>query len=363
MSNLKVCWISNIPSPYKTAVMNLLGEKCVLTALYEKQGESDREDSWYDRSFENFTGIYLTKENYKKVIRNKAEECDCLINSDYSNPWAMYAVEQFRKNNKMVFLQADGGLAIPRGPMDFIISQVMKRCRRYISPGKETDKYFAYYKVPEEKIDHYRFSCMSEAETKKAADMILHRTEYREKNNITEPYMILSVGQQIPRKGYDILAEALNGIEEEIGVYIIGGEPEEHVLAYINEKHMDYVHFIPFLDKEHLAEYYAAADLFVLPTRYDIWGLVINEAMAYGLPIISTDKCVAAVEFQNLCENALIVPAEDPDTLRSAIQILLRNPDMAEEMGKHSLETIQEYTLENMRDDLISILEQHTDQV
>lgn len=360
MKKLKVCWISNIPSPYKTAVMNLIGEKIHLTALYEKQGESDREDSWYDRSFENFTGIYLTKENYKQVIRDEAEKCDCLINSDYSNPWAMYAVEQFRRRKKTVFLQADGGLAIPRGPMDFVISHVMKRCGRYISPGTETDKYFAYYKISGDKIDHYRFSCMTEDEIKKASGMIQHKAAYREKNGITEPFVILSVGQQIPRKGYDILMQALNGIEEKIGVYIIGGEPEEHVLSYVKEHEMDYVHFIPFMDKEHLSEYYAVSDVFVLPTRYDIWGLVINEAMAYGLPIISTDKCVAAMEFQNLCENALIVPAEDPDTLRSAIQILLKNPDMAEEFGKKSLDKIREYTLENMRDDLISILEQHT---
>ncbi|MCR5449563.1 MAG: glycosyltransferase family 4 protein [Solobacterium sp.] len=363
MKKLKVCWISNIPSPYKTAVMNLLGEKCELAALYEKQAESDRETAWYDRSFRNYTGLYLNRQNFRRIIQDMAASCDCLINSDYSNPYAIYAAEQFRKRKKRVFLQADGGLAVPRGPLDLVISMVMKRCSGYISPGSETDRYFAYYNIDTDKIDHYRFSCMSREEMQKADDMRKRKDEFREKNGIREPYMILSVGQQIPRKGYDILAEALNGIGRDCGVYIIGGEPEEHVLAYVKEHQLDSVHFIPFMEKEKLMEYYAAADLFVLPTRYDIWGLVINEAMAYGLPVISTDRCVAAVEFRNLYDNALIVPAENADELRKAIMTLMDDPHLAAQLGERSINGIQGYTLENMRDDLISILEKHVNQV
>ena len=49
--------------------------------------------------------------------------------------------------------------------------------------------------------------------------------------------------------------------------------------------------------------YYQAADMLVFPTREDIWGLVINEAMANGLPTVSTDKCVAALEMIKQGEN------------------------------------------------------------
>ena len=50
------------------------------------------------------------------------------------------------------------------------------------------------------------------------------------------------------------------------------------------------------MPKEKLSEYYKAADIFVLPTREDIWGLVVNEAMAYALPVITTVQCVSGTE-------------------------------------------------------------------
>ncbi len=363
MRKLKVCWISNIPSPYKTAVMNLLGKKTELIALYEKKGESDREESWYDRGFTGFTGIYLDRHNFRRVIDDCAERCDCLIDSDYSNPLAMYACRAFKKKKKPVFLQADGGLVIPRGPVDKVISAVMKYCDFYISPGRETDRYFAYYGIPQEKIEHYRFCSMNRQEIEKAAKMREDKEEYRRRNGITGPNVLLSVGQQIPRKGYDILLKALKDLGEDCETYIIGGEPEPEVKRYAEENRMDSVHFIPFLSKEKLAEYYAAADLFVLATRYDIWGLVINEAMAYGLPVVSTDRCVAAAELNARFGNAVIVPAEDPDALREALRRLIRDPAAAKRMGDASLRGIQEYTLENMSGDLLSILEKHTDTV
>lgn len=86
------------------------------------------------------------------------------------------------------------------------------------------------------------------------------------------------------------------------------------------------VHFIDFMPKKELADYYRAADIFVLPTREDIWGLVINEAMAYGLPVVTTEKCVAGVEM--VCEghNGYIVPVENTDALKKAILKTLKSP-------------------------------------
>ena len=50
------------------------------------------------------------------------------------------------------------------------------------------------------------------------------------------------------------------------------------------------VYFIEFKKSEELNEYYKAADIFVHPTREDIWGLVVNEAMAKGLPVVTTNN-------------------------------------------------------------------------
>ena len=356
----KVCWISNAPAPYKVAMMNQFGRKVDLLCLFETVAETDREKTWYNYEFSSFKGIYLNPGDAKETVRKAASECDCLINSDYSKPICMYAVRQFHKHHKKTFLQADGGLAIPRGPIDKIISLVMKQNDWFLSSGAEVDKYFKYYGIPQERILHYRLACMDNSELLNAKKKRALKEEYRFKCGFQEKTVLLSVGQQIPRKGYDVLAEAMCSVKGDVGLYIIGGEPEENVLNIINRNNLANIHFIPFKTKEELSEYYAGADIFVLPTRYDIWGLVINEAMAYGLPIISTDKCIAAVELNNRFHNSVIVPVEDPSALAKAITSLTNDSEALSVYGDRSLSGIQEYSIENMCEDFTNLIETYS---
>lgn len=168
-----------------------------------------------------------------------------------------------------------------------------------------------------------------------------------------EEKIVLSVGQFIPRKGFDVLLKAAAGLPADTGVYIVGGEPTE---AYRTlAKGLDHVHFCGFRKKEALAEYYRAADLFVLPTREDIWGLVINEAMSCGLPVITTDNCVAGLELIREGVNGAIVPVDDVAALEEKMKEILAG-DM-EVMGRAALATAGEYTIEAMAKAHLDILE------
>lgn len=352
----KVCWISNAPAPYKVEFMNVLATKVELTCLFEMKAESDREKDWYQYNFQGYEVIYLNEVNAKQVIKDKAKECDVLINSDYTKPICMYAVRMFHKQHKLSYLQADGGLAIPRGLMDKVISFVMKQNDYFLSSGKEVDKYFLYYGIDESKIKHYHFACMSQKEIEENAKMIENKQYYKEKCGYLEETILLSVGQPIPRKGFDILCNAMKDIPSKVGLYIIGGEPEESVKKIVDENHLTNVHFLPFKSKEELKEYYAGADIFVFPTRYDIWGLVINEAMSFGLPIISTDKCVAAVEFNNECENAIIVKAENVLELNEKIKRVIVDATLRNTLKEKALKGIKDYNFEEMANDFFEAL-------
>jgi glycosyltransferase involved in cell wall biosynthesis len=135
-------------------------------------------------------------------------------------------------------------------------------------------------------------------------------------------------------------------MSEDTGIYIVGGEATEEYLKLRVELGLKNVHFLGFQKKERLAQYYMAADLFVLPTREDIWGLVINEAMAYGLPVITTQRCVAGLELIEDGVNGYVVPVEDADELAQKMGAVLHSD--LEAMGKASLDKIRPYTLENM---------------
>ena len=167
--------------------------------------------------------------------------------------------------------------------------------------------------------------------------------------------MILAIGQFIHRKGFDILMQAASSVRPDAGIYIVGGEPTEEYKHLRQELGLTNVHFLGFQKKEQLAKIYKASDLFVLPTREDIWGLVINEAMAYGLPVVTTDRCVAGLDLVKNGVNGYIVPIEDAETLAEKLNQVL-DGDM-EKMGAASLEAIRPYTLENMAKTHWEILE------
>lgn len=165
--------------------------------------------------------------------------------------------------------------------------------------------------------------------------------------------MFLSVGQFIYRKGYDILLKAINNIKDiDIGIYIVGGEPTQEYLSYIKKNNITNVHFIGFINQEMLKNFYHASDVFIHPTREDIWGLVINEAMSYGLPIITTNKCIAGLELVDE-KNGRLIPADNVDALTKAINELVDSDLIS--MGKESIKKIRNYSIERMAEKHIEL--------
>lgn len=82
---------------------------------------------------------------------------------------------------------------------------------------------------------------------------------------------------------------------------------------------LDNIHFIDFIEHDKISNYLKASDLFVLPTRSDVWGLVVNEAMASGLPVITTNMCVGGVELVDDSDNGYIVDVDNTRQLSDAI--------------------------------------------
>ena len=124
----------------------------------------------------------------------------------------------------------------------------------------------------------------------------------------------------------------------------MGGQPTDEFVKLTNESGLLNVHYIDFKKKEELQEYYKASDVFVLMTVSDVWGLVINEAMACGLPIITTDKCVAGVELVANDVNGFIIPVGAHDELVTKVNYVFEN-DRQLDMGRASLAKIQDYTI------------------
>lgn len=355
---MKVLFLTNIPSPYRVDFFNELGKQCDLTVLFERNNATNRESKWLKKENYNFRSIWLKGLNFGgdsaisfEVIKylNK-KKFDVIVVGGYSTPTGMLAINYMKLRNIIFGINADGAF-IPKA--ENFLKRIIKKyyissANFWLSPGKVTNIFFEYYGAHSKTIYTYPFTSLMQNDILRAPIDKEIKERLKEKHNIREKKVILSVGRFVHVKGFDVLIEAANNLPEDFGIYIVGGQPTQEYLELISKLNIKNIHFIDFKPMEELKEYYFASDIFVLPSRGDIWGLVINEAMAYGLPIVTTNRCVAGLELINNDQNGFIVPINNSEKLADRIIYILKNDAIRDKMMKNNLEKIKSYTIENM---------------
>ena len=104
------------------------------------------------------------------------------------------------------------------------------------------------------------------------------------------------------------------------------------------------VRFAGFAQREQLAAYYALAETLILPTYTDTWGLVVNEAMACGLPVILSRAAGCAADLVRENWNGLLVSPKDVSSLRLAMKEIAGQSSLRANMGANSAQRISEYS-------------------
>ena len=106
------------------------------------------------------------------------------------------------------------------------------------------------------------------------------------------------------------------------------------------------IHFIPFQTQTMMPVIYRTGDLFILPSRGpgETWGLVINEAMACGLPVAATDKCGSAIDLIEHEKNGYLFKSHDVEELSNILTGFVADKEKAELMGRCSRERIQRFS-------------------
>lgn len=359
---MKILFITNIPSPYRVDFFNELGKNCELTVTFEKTTSTERDKSWGIYKFENFKGIFLKGVSLntdtaicvglKKII--KKGNFDRIICANISSPTTILAIKYMQRKKIPYIIESDGAFKKNgKGIKERIKKSIISRAQKCFSTNVANDEYFEFYGAKKENIVRYPFTSLFEKDILKAVPTKEEKAALKRELGIVENKVVLSVGQFIKRKGFDLLINSACDLSIDIGFYIVGGTPTEEYLKVVNEKNLTNVHFVGFLDKENLKKYYKAADVFAFPTREDIWGLVVNEAMANGLPIITTDRCGAGLDLVKENENGKIIPINDKDALTDAINEIFTK--VLALFSENSLKKIRNYTIENMAEKHLAI--------
>lgn len=154
------------------------------------------------------------------------------------------------------------------------------------------------------------------------------------------PTTFLFCGQMIRRKGVDLLLTAFDRMVadgSDARLTLVGREAElAEFMAAISPRARSRISYEGFQPPERLPEYFSRADVFVLPSRHDGWGVVVNQALGAGLPVVSSDAVGAGLDLIEENVNGLRFTSGDVDSLRGAMQIFCDNPGLSRAWGEAS---------------------------
>ncbi len=361
---MKVLYLTNVPAPYRVEYFNLLSQECDLTVVYEKSYSKERNKEWIASTNDNYhisvlKGISTGADSAfsVEIIPFLKKKYDVVVICGISSLTEILAIEYCRRHKIRFFLESDGGTAKSgRGIKEKLKKHLVSSAYGCFSTCDRHEKYYLTYGADKEKIYRYPFSSIQNHELSNRVLSKDEKNQIKSKLDISSDKMVLSVGRYIHIKGFDLLIWAASHIPS-LDFYLVGGKPTEEYINLVKQYNAKNIHFVDFKSKDDLVMYYDAADYFVLATRGDVWGLVVNEAMARGLPVITTENCNAGLEMVKNNENGLIIPSDDKEALRDAL-LYFSGRDLTD-YSKAALETAKCYTIEKMVQSHMVVFEEY----
>ena len=185
-----------------------------------------------------------------------------------------------------------------------------------------------------------------------------------------EDRMILFVGRIEPLKGVDTLLQAmaclqLKEAQRPVHLAIIGGDPtaspEQMTVEMARLQKLcevlgldQSVVFLGKRDQDKLPYYYSAAEVLVMPSHYESFGMVALEAMACGTPVIASEVGGLAYLVRD-GETGFTIPAEEPDALCEKLTWLLNDSELHQKMSRQAAEYAQDYAWEKIAKQIVDV--------
>lgn len=358
MKKYKVAIIHNIISPYRVPFFIKLSKHPSIDLFVYFCAKKHKERKWdvfeSDRyNYEILSGVTLNfaGNSYhvnpsiaSKLIR---EKYDAVIIGGYSNFTTQMAFVISKLLKTPVILWSESTQNEPnmlRTLSKPLTGFITRHATAYIAASTSAKDFFIANGASAEKIFVPPNTVNTDFFTKESLKYKIKKNELKRELGIINSKVILYIGQLIKRKGIEFLLFAYKKLKEEyddVGLAVVGSGPlKKELLDLCQRENIKDVYFIGFIQQKQLPLYYSIADLFILPSLVETFGLVINEAMACGLPVITT-KVAGAKDLINPGENGFIVDEANVDQLYLAIKEIILNDKVMIKMGETSLEIIE----------------------
>jgi glycosyltransferase involved in cell wall biosynthesis len=349
---LRVAFVQGLMAPYLHPFFEKLAEKVDLTVYYCATADPVRKWETFPRNYKYTYKIMPGKQiGFSQVNPSVISELikkryDAIVLGGYMDftLYMAFLTSRLLKPTK-VLVWAEKGKE-PKSILGSITKPVrsflLRASDAVVVPGELSEKVLVNDMNVEKSKIFLAPDCL---DNKLFMDLSLknigEKNSLKKSLGLNHKVLILAVAQLIERKGLRYLIDAYEPLRKkyaDLGLVILGSGPQRDELKrYCSDKKILGVHFVESgLSCADLVKYYSVSDVFVLPTLDDVWGFVINEAMACGLPVISTKNCQAALEMIFLGENGYVVDEASAEKLYVALEKIIANSALRKSMGENS---------------------------
>lgn len=358
----RVIIITELIAPYRIPIFNALAQHSNIdlhVIFLSKTDLSLRQWLVYENeirfsyevlpSWRKRIGRYHILLNYHLIEALRRSAPEVILCGGY-NYLASWQTLRWARRNRIRFLlwsESTGCDQRRRRPIVESLKQTfLRNCDAFVVPGQSALQYLEEMGVSRENIYIARNAVDIDLFAASGENARNQSARLRAQLMLPERYFLF-VGRLVREKGVMDLLEAYallpGSLREQIGLVFAGDGPRRPELeAFARNIYPGHVHFAGFVDRDDLARYYGLAECLVLPTYTDTWGMVVNEAMACGLPVICTRVAGCAVELVR--HNGRLVEPGAPSELSAAMLEIGCDRDLRRGMSAESEVVIREYS-------------------
>lgn len=355
---MKVLIVFNQPAPYKVKLFSLLAKSIDLTVIFEKRTCPNRHSLFYASNVYDFNHIFLEKgsfgeenSNSNEIIKHlKNNKYDMIIMNGYHTLTEQKTIRYLNRNKIKWCLFINGGLIKKETIFKkWYKKSLIKTASYYLSPCEAASDYLLYYGAKKENIYLYPNSTIYDKDVLSTLPSPTEINNIKEKYHINEDEIIICPSQFIKRKNNFTLLEVFKDRKEHL--YLIGnGKEEQRYKDYIKCNKINNIHILSYLSTSDLLEYFLVSKGLITLSLEDIYGHTVNEAMAKGLPVISSNKVVAATHLIKEGINGYLLAPKDIKAIHHAL-------DNLDKLDKEEcLRSAKENTFEKQAERLTEII-------
>jgi|ERR1700722_1249428 len=246
--------------------------------------------------------------------------------------------------------------------VEFLKTEFLKNCTGFVVPGISSKEYLISRGHKERSIFTAPNAVDNDLFMRGASTARLNAAQTRAELNLPLKYFLF-VGRLVREKGVFDLLSAYAGLDPQLragNALVFAGEGSERQQLEEQARLIvpGQVCFPGFVHRDQLAAYYGLAQMLILPSHTEPWGLVVNEGMASGLPVIVSRTAGCAADLVRDSWNGKTILPGDVSGLSQAMQSITSEPALRQTMGERSAERILHYSPASWCEGIAAAVEQ-----